>query len=315
METLSPNVRATGMLDVGDGHSLYYEDWGNPDATPIFHLHGGPGSGGGEQIKLIYNPKKHHVIFHDQRGAGRSSPYACTDANTSQHLIADIERLREHLGIESLYVSGGSWGSTLALLYALAHPERVKKIMVWSLFLGRQSEVDFVNDGRLRSFFPEAWERFIGLVPPEHRGSGQSIMQFYADAIHGEDEARARTYANEWTLWESSLLSINYNKALKEKSVLEDRDNTAVAKIETHYFLNNCFVPENYILDSLSRISHIPCTLIHGRFDMCTPASTAYDLAHAYGDALTLIYVNSGHSSSDPEMNVALRTSTQLFFD
>lgn len=304
---LAPNK--SGMLDVGDGYSLYWEDWGNPAAMPIFHLHGGPGSGFSDNHKLLYDSKKHRVIFHDQRGAGRGTPFAATDHNTSQLLIEDIEKLRTHLGIETMHVSGGSWGSTLTLLYAIAHPERVQRLMIWSVFLARQFEVDFVNEGIPRYFFPEAWQRFIALVPEEHRASGDQVMRYYAEQIRSSDEAVAKRYADEWALWECSLLSVRYDPIKLEKEILEDKENTAIARIETHYFMNSCFVPENYILNNLEKIKDIPCTLVHGRFDMCTPPVSAFDLQTAYGDQLSLIWVNSGHYNSDPEMNAALRAT------
>ncbi len=304
---LAPNKK--GFLEVGDGYSLYWEEWGNPNAKPIFHLHGGPGSGFSDRQKLLYDPKKHRVIFHDQRGAGKSTPFAETENNTSTHLIADIEKLREHLGIEKMFVSGGSWGSTLSLLYAIAHPERVERLMIWSLFLARQFEVDFVNEGTPRFFFPEAWERFIALVPPEDRTTGTSVMKHYAQKMRSEDAEVAKKYANEWTLWEATLLSVNYNSTQIEKMVMEDKENTAIARIETHYFLNQCFVPENYILDNIGRLKDVPCTLVHGRFDMCTPPLSAHDLQKAYGENLSLIWVNSGHYNTDPEMQSALRAT------
>jgi len=308
---LTPN--ATGHLSVGDGHTLYYEDWGNPDATPIFCLHGGPGSGFSDKMKTLFDPRKHRVIFHDQRGAGKSTPFASVDHNTSQDLVEDIERLRAHLGIERMHVVGGSWGSTLALLYAIAHPERVTKLLLWSVFLARKFEVDMVNDGTLRTYFPEAWDRFIALVPEAHRENGDTVMRYYAEKVRSTDPAEAKRHADEWALWECTLLSIGYNPIRLEKEVLEDRDNAAVASIETHYFLNGCFVPENHILSSIDAIKDIPCVLIHGRFDMCTPPVSAHDLSQAYGSNLSLVWVNSGHTNGDPEMNAAIRTAAQTF--
>jgi proline iminopeptidase len=312
-EQTDPNVHNSGYLDVGDGHSLYWEDWGNENAPPIFHIHGGPGSGFTEKHKLLYDPHKHRVIFHDQRGAGRSTPFAETAHNTTQDLIEDIEKLRTQFGLEKIYISGGSWGSTLSLFYALAHPERVDKIFLWSVFLARQFEVDFVNEGYPKYFLPLEWQRFIALVPEEHRANGDAVMQYYADQIRSSDESVARKFANEWTLWETVLLKTEYDPEATEKSVLEDKDNMAVAKLETHYFLHKCFVPENYIFDNLEKIKHIPCLLTHGRFDMCTPAIAAADLAAAYGDKLELQWVNSGHSYTDPEMNKTLKTRLVTF--
>lgn len=313
MNKFEDNINDKGFLDVGNGHSIYWEDWGNPKAKPIFSLHGGPGTGFGDSHKTLFDPKKHRVIFHDQRGSKRSTPFAEIKNNTTQDLIADIERLRTKLGIEKMYIFGGSWGSTLSLLYTIAHPENVEKIVIWSVFLARQFEVDFVNEGYPKYFFPAAWERFISLVPEDHRKTGDSVMRYYAQNIHSSDQETATKFANEWSLWESTLVSINYDPAFIEKEVLEDKNNTAVAKLETHYFLNKCFVPENYIFDNISKIKHIPGVLVQGRFDMCTPPVSAHDFSKAFGDRLSLLWVNSGHLRSDPEMHAALRGVAATF--
>lgn len=305
MEEEVSNVNARGFLET-DGHKIHWEDWGNPAAKPIFSLHGGPGGGFSDRHKLLFDPKIHRVIFHDQRGSGKSVPFADTKDNTTQGLIKDIEALRGHLGIEKIYVMGGSWGSTLSLFYAIAHPERVERLVIWSLFLARQFEVDFVNEGYPRYFFPEAWERFISLVPEDQRKTGDDVMRRYAEKINSIDEVVALKYANEWTLWELTLCSILYDPVVLEKEILEDKDTLAIARLETNYFLNKCFVPENYILDNISRIKHIPCSLIQGRFDMCTPPISAIDLKREYGNNLSLRIVNSGHMSTDPEMHKAL---------
>ncbi len=311
MQENATHINDKGFLDTSEGHTIYWEDWGNPEAKPICFLHGGPGGGFSDRNKLLFDPEMHRVIFHDQRGCGRSIPFASSEQNTTQDLVKDIESLRTHLGIEKMYVVGGSWGSALSLFYAIAHPERVERLLVWSLFLARQFEVDFVNEGFPRYFFPKEWERFISLVPPEHRGTGDEVMRYYAEKINSEDGAVAAKYADEWTLWEITLCSIVYDPITLEKEIIGDRNNLAVARLEVHYFLNKCFVPENYILDHIDKIKHIPCSLVQGRFDMCTPAISAVDLKSAYGDTLNLTLVNSGHLSNDPEMSKALIASTK----
>jgi len=299
-----------------DDHKIYWEDWGNPKMMPIFVFHGGPGGEGcDEHIKTIFNPEKQRVIFHDQRGSGKSLPFSEIKNNTTQNLIKDVELIREHLGIEKMYITGGSWGSALTLFYALAHPERVERILVWSLFLARQFEVDFVNEGFPKYFFPEAWERFISIVPEKNRKTGDDVMQYYADKIRSTDEKEARIYADEWTLWEMSLCSVHYDPAKLEKETIGNINNVSIAKLETHYFLNKCFVSENYILDNIEKIKHIPCVVIQGRFDFCTPPISAFDLKKAYGKNLELISVNSGHFSSDPEMSVTLKETLINFFN
>jgi proline iminopeptidase len=308
----SSHINAKGFLET-DGHRIYWEDWGNPKAKPIFALHGGPGGGFSDRHKLLFDPKIHRVIFHDQRGSGRSTPFASTEKNTTQDLVKDIELLRTHLGLEKIHVTGGSWGSALTLFYAIAHPDRVERMLIWSLFLARQFEVDFVNEGYPRYFFPDAWERFIALVPEANRKTGDDVMRYYAEKIRSDDVAVATKYADEWTLWEITLCSIVYDPVVFEKETIGDKDNLAVARLETHYFLNKCFVPENYILDNIAKMKNIPCILIQGRFDMCTPAISAFDLKKAYGDNLTLHVVNSSHLSTDPEMSKALVDATRNF--
>jgi proline iminopeptidase len=305
------HINAKGQLNVGDGHQIYWEDWGDPSGVPIISLHGGPGNGFNDTHKTLFDPAKHHVIFHDQRGCGKSTPFASIEHNTTQDLIHDIELLREKFGLEKVHVVGGSWGSSLALCYAIAHPEHVKSLLIWGVYLIRQFETDWVNEGYPRYNFPTEWARFIELVPEEHRANGNSIMKYYAEQMRSSDPKIANRYAVEWTLWESTLVSIAYDPAETEKETREDPSTLSIALLETHYFTNNCFVPENYILDNLAAIHDIPCQVIQGRFDMCTPPIGAYDLAQAYGDNLTLKWVNSGHLRTDPEMFETLKTATQ----
>lgn len=309
------HVNDSGYLDVGDGHRVYWEDWGNKDAKPIFYLHGGPGGGFHDGNKLLFDPLKHHVIFHDQRGSGRAKPFGEMKNNTSQDLVEDINKLRDHLGIkEKAYIMGGSWGSTLSLLYAIAHPGKVEKLLIWSVYLVRQFETDYVNEGWQRHSFPEAWDRFIALVPEEHRKDGEATMAYYAKMINSENQEVAKKYSDEWTLWEYSLCTINYDQQAMEAEILDDPDNIAIAKLETHYFMNKCFVPENYILDGIDKVKDIPCFIIHGRFDLCTPPVAARDLAIEYGKNASLQWVRSGHLRTDPEMFTAIQTATLAEF-
>jgi proline iminopeptidase len=295
-----------GFLEVGDGHKMYFEEWGNPKAIPFFYLHGGPGSHFKDSNKLLFDPKKHHVIFHDQRGCGRSLPHGATQHNTTQDLIEDISRLASHLGIEKFTIVGGSWGSALSLLYAIANPKRVKQLLIWSIYLAREYEANYVNAGYPRYYFPEAWERFIKLVPSEAQKSGDQIMQYYAAKIRSKNEPEAKKYAFEWTLWEASLISMNYTPEACEQYAREE-DNVAVAILETHYFLNNCFIPKDYILENIQTIAHIPCHIVQGRFDMCTPAQAAYDLQKAYGNNATLQITIAGHLRTEPENFKAIK--------
>jgi len=270
-QLIDPYVIKSGHLDVGDGHKIYYEDWGNPKTTAVMHLHGGPGGGFSESHKLIYDPKIHHVIFHDQRGCGQSTPFAAVKNNTTQHLIADIEKLRVHFKTDKVFVAGGSWGSTLAMLYAITHPDRVEKIMMWGIFLLRQFELDYLYQGVPRHTFPEAWERFISHVPEKDRHSSMGVIRFYASKVQSKDRKTALKYAAEWNLWESSTVSITYDRQQVERKVLggdekQQNFNLAISRMESHYFLNDCFVPKDYILKNINKIKHIPAYVAQGRF-------------------------------------------------
>ena len=307
-----PYIKQSGHLNVGDGHKIYFEDWGNPAATPIMHLHGGPGAGFSQSHKLLYNPVIHRVIFHDQRGCGQSRPFASVKANTTKYLVADIEKLREHLGIDKMYVVGGSWGSTLTMVYAIAHPERVNKMMMWGIYLNRQAETDYLYQGGPKEIFPEAWERFINHVPAKDRTSSLGVIKFYASKIQSRNERTAQKYAAEWTLWESSTVSLSYDRQAVEHEILggdqkQQAFNLAIARLESHYFLNNCFIEDDYILKNINQIKHIPAYVIQGRFDHCTPPAAAVDLARAYGPKLSLQIVRAGHLRSEPEGLAALR--------
>lgn len=311
----------TGRLDVGNGHKVFFEEWGNPTATPILHLHGGPGSGCKPHHKSLYDPMRQRVIFHDQRGSGRSRPFAETRHNRTSDLILDIERLRACLGIDqAAYVAGGSWGSTLALSYAIAHPDRVRRLVLWGIYLGRTFEDDFVNAGKVKYVFPEAWNRFIAMVPRNRRRSGKSIMAYYASGIRSNRIEVSNRYADEWILWGSTLASSAYDQQHLERDIINARKvngrsgNYGAATIQTLYFRNGCFIRNTPLLKNVSALRHIPCSVVQGRFDLCTPAISAYQLSRAYGDSLHLQWVNSGHSAT-PEMLAVLRATIAANFD
>lgn len=299
------NIIRKGHLDVPGKHKLYFEEWGNPSAPVMFYLHGGPGAGFKNKNKRLFDPQIHHVVFHDQRGAGRSTPYAGTQNNTTQDLIEDINRLADHLSISKFSLVGGSWGSTLSLLYAIANPERVQKLFLWSIYLVRKEDEENLF-GQAKNWFPEAWERFISLVPDSDRTTGEKIMYYYAKKFFSENDEEVRRYANEWSLWNITLMSIFYDKEVIEK-VIPTFDNIPHAKLEAHYFLHSMFVPENFILDNVYKIKHIPLQIVHGRFDMCTPPKGAYDLVKTYGKKGALIWTMAGHRSSDPQNRKAIK--------
>lgn len=306
---MTDSVNDRGLLDVGDGHRIYWEDWGNPAGIPIIVLHGGPGAGFNDSHKALFDPARHHVLFHDQRGCGRSTPFAETAHNTTADLIADIEKLRQHLGWESAHIAGGSWGSTLSLLYALAHTDRVRSLVLWSIYLARSADDGWLMGGPPKYFFPNEWDRFIAMIPPEHRTDPRTMMRYYASRISDDDPAVAHRHAVEWTLWEMALISLDYDPVRNEQELETDPSALSIARLETHYIINGCFVPDNHILNELAAIQHLPCTVVQGRFDLCTPPIGARELADAYGANLRLQWVNSGHLRSEPEMKAALRTA------
>jgi proline iminopeptidase len=300
-------VNDHGLLDVDHGHRIYWEDWGNPAGVPVIFLHGGPGGGFNDSHKALFDADQHHVLFHDQRGCGRSTPFAETSNNTTPDLIDDIESLRRHAGWESAHVVGGSWGSTLALLYAIAHTRRVHSLVLWSIYLARHFDDEWVMNGPPRFFFPREWERFMATIPSQHRTNADTIMKYYDGRLHHEDSSIARKYAVEWTLWENTLTSLDYDPVRNERDAETGPATLSIACLEAHYFTNGCFIPENHIINEALTLRGLPCTVVQGRFDMCTPPIGAWDLARAYGDQLHLRWVNAGHLRTDPEMHAALR--------
>lgn len=304
---MGQNINASGHLDAGKGHKIYWEDWGNPKATPIIHLHGGPGAGFNELHKVIYDPSKHRVIFHDQRGCGKSRPTGELNNNSTQDLINDIELLRNHLGLDKVHLAGGSWGSCLALLYAIAFPGNVMNLMIWSIFLGRKADSDYMYGSPARYYLPEAWERFINNVPVDKRESPDKVMLFYFEKMNSADVKQAQKYADEWALWDTSLVVPKSDWATLLERVPGDSDSLIMGKLHLYYCLNGNFIPENFLLENVNKITGIKCFAVHGRFDYCTPPVNAHELSKAYGGKLKLKMVNSSHLRNEPEMQDSLK--------
>jgi proline iminopeptidase len=289
-----------GMLDVGDGNNVYWEQCGNPDGKPALVVHGGPGSGCSTGMRRSVDPERYRVVLFDQRGCGRSVPHASdpgTDmrVNTTWHLIADMERLREHLGIERWLLFGGSWGSTLSLAYAERHPERVSEIILVAVTMSRRVDIDWLYRGVGR-FFPEEWERFRAYVP-EAAADGD-LVGAYARRMDDPDlEARLRT-AHEWTAWEDAVISLESNGT---PGAYSDRPRDALlafVRICTHYFSHAAWLEEGAILRDAGRLAGIPGALIHGRLDLGGPLDTAWLLARAWPDATLHAIADSGHTGS-----------------
>jgi proline iminopeptidase len=305
---------AHGMLDVGDGNRLYWEQTGNPAGKPIVLLHGGPGSGWSAGIRRNFDPAAYRIIAYDQRQCGRSTPHAGEptidlSSNTTAHLLADLERLREHLEIQRWMLFGGSWGSTLALAYAERHPERVTGIVLVAVTMTRRSEIDWLYYGAAR-FFPEEWQRFRAGVPAAER-DGDLVAAYHRLLMH-PDPAVHQKAARDWFAWEWSLVSVDPETAPSPSS-LEPRNQLAFARIVTHYFGHGAWLEDGALLRDAGRLAGIPGILVHGRFDCGGPLTTAWELAQAWPDAKLVVVPQAGHSPRDPGMQDAILAATDAF--
>lgn len=311
---LYPDIEpfARGMLSVGDGHEMYYEQSGNADGIPAVYLHGGPGGGSMPGQRCVFDPAKYHVVLFDQRGCGRSTPWASLDHNTTWDLVADMERLREHLGFERWLVCGGSWGSTLSLAYAVTHPARVSALIVRGIFTLRRKELDWYYQGDAGVIFPDEWEKFVAPIPESERGD--MIAAYYA-RLTGDDAALRRRCARSWSMWEGATINLLQDPAQIEHFGSEDYAE-AFARIETHYFVNGGFFEsDGWLLGQAHRIRDIPTTIIQGRYDVCTPMMTAWDLHRALPEAAFEIIADAGHAFDEPGISDALVRATDRYAD
>jgi proline iminopeptidase len=289
------------MLDVGDGNLVYWETCGNPDGKAALAVHGGPGSGCSTRMRSAFDPDRYRAVLFDQRGCGRSTPHASdptTDmsVNTTEHLLADMERLREHLGIERWLLFGGSWGSTLILAYAERHPERVSEIVIPSVTTTRRSEIDWLYRGVGR-FFPEAWERFRAGVPEAERDG--DLVAAYARLMDDPDLRVRERAAVEWLEWEDAVISAEPNGRRNAYSDRPHEAQLAFVRICAHFFSHGAWLDEGALLRDAGRLAGIPGFLVHGRLDMGGPPRTAWELARAWPDADLVIVEDSGHTGND----------------
>ncbi|HEY2635308.1 MAG TPA: prolyl aminopeptidase [Steroidobacteraceae bacterium] len=283
-----------GFLRVSDVHEIYYEECGNPAGKPAVFLHGGPGAGSDKRARQFFDPQHYRIVVFDQRGCGRSRPSASLVENTTWHLVADIERLRKHLGIERWLVFGGSWGSTLALAYAEANPERVSEIVLRGIFLLRYAEIRWFYQHGASDIFPDAWEAYRDAIPLDER---DDFLSAYHKRLVGSDQRAALAAARAWSVWEASA-SFLYSNGENIKKWGEDQFALAVARIECHYFVNRGFLrSESQLLDDVPRIRHIPATIVQGRYDVVCPAASAWDLHRAWPEAELRIVPDAGHSA------------------
>lgn len=292
-----------GYLQVSPIHSLYYEESGNPDGKPVVFLHGGPGGGSEPMHRRFFSPKAYRIVVFDQRGAGRSTPHACLEENTTWHLVEDIERLREHLGIDRWVVFGGSWGSTLALAYAETHPSRVKALALRGIFLCRPEEIDWFYQKGADAIFPDVWEDYVNQIPPEER---DNMVAAYYRRLTSEDEAVRWAAARAWSVWEGSTSKLFMSPSLIE-DFAEPQKAVALARIECHYFINNTFMPTpNYLIENIDKIRHIPAVIVQGRYDVVCPMMSAWRLHRAWPEARLEIIPDAGHSVTEPGITDAL---------
>ncbi|WP_133501163.1 prolyl aminopeptidase [Cognatilysobacter terrigena] len=312
MRSLYPEIEPfdSGMLQVDDRHTLYYEQCGNPQGKPVVILHGGPGGGCSPKMRQFHDPSKYRIVLFDQRGAGRSRPHADLVDNTTWHLVADIETLREHLGIEKLQVFGGSWGSTLALAYAQTHPHRATELVLRGIFMLRRWELEwFYQEGASR-LFPEAWQHYVAAIPPVER---HDLISAFHRRLTSDDPATRLAAARAWSGWEgaTSFLHIDPDFAASHD---EAEFALAFARIENHYFVHSGFFDaDDQLLRDAPRIAHIPGVIVHGRYDVVCPVQNAWDLHQVWPRAELVITPASGHSAFEAENIDALVTATDKF--
>ncbi len=307
---LYPPIEAseTGLLPLTAGHVMYWEVMGNPQGRPVVFLHGGPGAGAAPDHRRFFDPAHYRIVVYDQRGAGRSTPLGDVTDNTTPELIADLERLRSHLGIETWLVFGGSWGSTLALAYAEAHPERVAALVLRGIFLCRAQEIDWFIEG-MRTIFPEQWRRFADFIPEAER---DDLLGAYHQRLLDPNPEVHLPAARAWSTYEgacSTLLPSPETVA----AFSEDRMALGLARIEAHYFVNRIFLPDNALLDNIARVRRIPAVIVQGRYDVVCPITTADDLRRAWPEAEYVVVPDAGHSAMEPGIRRALVAAMEKF--
>ena len=286
---------ASGMLPLDALHTMYWEECGNASGPPMLFIHGGPGGGSLPHHRRFYDPSFWRIVLYDQRGAGRSTPAAELRENTTAHLIEDIERLREHLRVDKWLLFGGSWGSTLALLYAQAHPERVSGLVLRGVFLATRAEIDWFMHGMSR-IFPEAWREFAHFLPPDERGD---VLGNYHRRLANDDRRVHAPAAHAWDRYESACSTL-LPKRSGSGRLDGDAGAIAIARIEAHYFTHDAFIEPDAVLANIGRIRALPCTIVQGRYDIICPPAAADALARAWPEAEYIVVPDAGHSVREP---------------
>jgi proline iminopeptidase len=296
----------SGWLNVSAFHRIYYEQCGNPKGYPVVFLHGGPGSGCNPTQRRFFDAKHYRIILLDQRGCGRSLPLGETLENETDNLVEDLEKLRTLLGIDQWIVFGGSWGSSLALAYAVAHPEHVSGLILRGIFLSRQKELDWFL-GESQSFYPEAWGRLSSYLPHEERSD---VLQAYANRIFSEDRAINIPAAIEWNTYEGNIMTLRPSEST---ATVPDDIQLARARVQIHYILHKCFIGQRDILDEVTKLASIPTVIVQGRYDMVCPPITAWELKQAMPHAEFVMVPDAGHSAMEPGTTSALVAATEKF--
>lgn len=313
--TLYPAIEPyqTGMLDVGDGHSLYWELCGNPDGKPVVFLHGGPGGGSSPDHRRQFNPEKYKILVFDQRGCGRSTPYASLEANTTWHLVDDIEKLREQVAkVDSWQAFGGSWGSTLALAYAQKYPERVTELVLRGIFLFDQYEIDWLyKAGGASQLYPDKFDEFLAPIPEAERGD---LVEAYRKRLTSADKDEQLTAAKAWSKWEGDVVTLLPSPETIEHFTSPEVA-VAVARIENHYMANHGWIEEGQLLKGADKLRGIPGVIVQGRHDCCTPPNAAWLLKQAWPEVELNIVPDAGHLYSEPGTTDGLIRATDKFAD
>ncbi|AEE88152.1 Proline iminopeptidase [Francisella cf. novicida Fx1] len=299
------------FLKVSDIHTIYFEECGNPNGKPALFIHGGPGGGIQPSYRQYFNPDKYRVILVDQRGCGKSTPFAELKENTTQDLIEDFEKIRKKLNIDKWMLFGGSWGSTLGLAYAQAYPEVVTELVLRGIFLGREKELSWLYQHGASMVFPDMWEKYIEPIPVEQR---KDFISAYYSILTGDDEELKQKAAIAWSVWEASTSKLFVDKKSIDRYG-EDKFSLAFARIECHYFKNKLFIEEAQLLKEADKIKDIPGVIVQGRYDMVCPAVSAWDLHKVWPKAELDIIADAGHSISEPGILEALVRATDKFTD
>ena len=302
---LQPYVNHT--LVVNELHSLHIEECGKPSGIPVLFLHGGPGAGCLPDHRRYFNPEQYRIILFDQRGCGRSTPHAELQQNTTDDLVADIEKIREHLGIEKWVLFGGSWGSTLALVYAQTHPDRVLGMMLRGIFLCRERDVDWFYQDGASHIYPDHWQEYVAPIPVEER---DDMVKAYYSRLSGTDEIARMSAAKAWSVWEARCATLLHDQSL-ERHFSQPYAALSLARIECHYFTHDSFLQPDQILENMSVLQDIPATIVHGRYDMVCPLEQAWALYQAWPKSELHIIDKAGHSAAEPGIVDALISATE----